>query len=141
MRRARIILCSLVLAVMFGACVGVGHHAAAVGAAESGDKLTPGKVEMSIRKGMPQADVLGALGNPNIVSTDAKGQQVWTWDRMSTSEVRSAEQGGVGGWLLVGFGHSSSASASHRSQRTMTLIIYFDEKNCVRDLAYHSSSF
>ncbi len=142
MSRQLLLACAaLAFGLTLSACVGAGAHRQAVEDPQGGDRLTPGKVQMSISKGMPQSEVLQALGNPNIVSTDAESRQVWTWDRMSTTEVRSSESGGVGVWMLVGPGYSAQASAASRSQRTMTLIIYFDQQNKVRDLAYHSSSF
>ena len=46
--------------------------------------------------------------------------------------------GGSGGG--VGAGSSSSGSTS-KTQRTLTVIIRFDENSFVRDFSYHSSQF
>ena len=99
---------------------------------------------------MAGADVAAALGSPNIVSTDENGNEVWIWDKISTERVVSDSSSGI--WLFGLFvggsgggagsvGASGSAGASSTSQRTLTVIVKFDEKKLVRDVAYHTSRF
>ena len=49
--------------------------------------------------------------------------------------------GGGAAGAGVGGSYGSSAGARSTSQRTLTVIVKFDERNLVRDFAYRSSSF
>ena len=110
------------------------------------ERLTVGTVQKEIRLGMPSAEVAEALGSPNVVSTDTDRNEVWLYDKIATQVVRSDVSAGV--WVLL-FGSSGgglggvggSQSRTDTSQRTLTIIIKFDEENRVRDFAYHSSRF
>ncbi len=99
---------------------------------------------------MSGAEVAQVLGSPNIVSTDEERREVWIYDKISTEEAYSTSQGGVASLILVGLtdvllggsgGLSGSSGASSTSQRTLTVIIKFDENKQVRDFAYHTSRF
>jgi outer membrane protein assembly factor BamE (lipoprotein component of BamABCDE complex) len=130
-------------------CMTASQHKQAV-QDDSGDKLTVGIVQKEIRVGMSGADVLGVLGSPNIVSTDAERREVWVYDKIATDFAYSSSSGGVSA-LILGFGsdvlaggsggYNSNAGASSKSQRTLTIIIKFGDDSLVRDYAYHSSSF
>jgi outer membrane protein assembly factor BamE (lipoprotein component of BamABCDE complex) len=137
------------------ACLSASEHARDVrGARDSGDKMTLGKVQREIRVGMTNAEVVEVLGSPNMVTTDSKRRENWVYDKISTETVYSTSSGGVSalvlGGALVGPGlvggaggpsYSRSAGASSTSQRTLTIIVKFDDRNVVRDFAYRSSSF
>lgn len=117
---------------------------------DTGDRLTVGTVQKEIRVGMSGAEVAEVLGSPNIVSTDEKRREVWIYDKVATDFVKSSSSGGVSA-LLLGIGgsvaalgsgsYNSSAGASSRSQRTLTIIIKYDNEAKVRDFAYHTSKF
>lgn len=142
------------LLVMTG-CQSAQQHARDVDAAQQeGDRLTVGTVQREIRVGMSGAEVAQVLGSPNIVSTDEQRREVWIYDKISTTRAYSYSSGGVsalvlggalvGGGLVGGAGStgvSGGAGASSTSQRTLTVIIKFDEQKAVRDFAYHTSSF
>lgn len=102
------------------------------------NQLTVGRVQSEIAKGMTGGQVAEVLGSPNIVSTDELGREVWIYDRMATEAVYSESRGGV--WVILGVVQGSSGAAS-KSQRTLTIVIKFDETKRVRDVAYHSSRF
>lgn len=116
----------------------------------STEKITVGVVQKEIRVGMSGAEVAAALGSPNIVSTDEHRREVWIYDKVSTERVYSTSSGGINA-LIFGFGGSGaggiggsgsqSAGASSSTQRTLTVIIKFDENRTVRDFAYHTSRF
>ena len=113
---------------------------------DTGDRLTVGTVQKEIRVGMSGAEVAAVLGSPNIVSTDEERREVWIYDKVATDFVQSSSSGGVLALILGGSGgaggsFSSSAGASSRSQRTLTVIIKFDQDKRVRDFAYHTSKF
>lgn len=117
-------------------------------------ELTAGVVQKEIRKGMFQSDVAAALGSPNIVSRDSSGKESWIYDRIATevSYRQSGSSVGVGSLggnargdsLLIGvlggsFGTASGGSAT--SQKTLTVIIKFDENSRVDQFSYHQSRF
>jgi hypothetical protein len=114
------------------------------------DRLTVGTVQKEIHLGMSGAEVVSALGAPNIVTTDEERREVWTYDRIATEAVHSSSGLsfsplllGNGGSMAGGAagGLTQSAGAESRSQRTLTVIIRFDEQKKVRDFAYHASQF
>lgn len=136
-------------------CQSAADHAADVRAArDSGDRMTVGTVQREIRVGMTSADVVEVLGAPNMVTTDERRRENWVYDRISTETAYSGSSGGVNALILGGgpvgagiaggaggAGYGSSAGARSTSQRTLTIIVKFDEQQRVRDFAYRSSSF
>ena len=129
-------------------CLSAPQHRAAVEDAST-DRLTVGAVQKEIRPGMSGADVVLALGAPNIVTTDEQRREVWVYDKIA-SEVVSSASGlsftpfilGTGSVIGAGSGSlSQSAGATSRSDRTLTIVIKFDEQKRVRDYAYHASQF
>jgi len=123
-------LLALALALALAAC--------ASAPPEKADDLTVGKVQGEIRKGMDAASVAQVLGSPNIVTTDEKGREVWIYDKVSSDRVDTSSSIG-GGIIIFGGGRSSSASSS--TQRTLTIIIKYDEQKKVRDVAYNYTQF
>ena len=113
---------------------------------QADENLTVGTVQKEIRIGMPGGEVAQVLGSPNIVSTDENRNEVWIYDKISSQYVHSDVRAGIlaigGGSDVVG---GSSIGAGQRSgttsQRTLTIVIKFDENNLVRDFAYHTSRF
>jgi len=116
----------------------------------SGDRLTVGIVQKEVKVGMSGAEVLEILGSPNIVSTDEERREVWVYDKIATEYAYSNSSGGISSFIL-GFGtdvllggsggYNKNAGAASKSQRTLTIIIKFDDVARVRDFAYHSSRF
>jgi len=148
MKQTTILAMILSLTILSG-CMTASQHRDAV-QDDSGQKLTVGVVQKEITVGMSGAGVLGVLGSPNIVSTDDQRREVWVYDKIATDFVYSNSGGGVSA-LILGFGsdvllggsggYNKNAGAASKSQRTLTIIIKFDEDSKVRDFAYHSSSF
>lgn len=147
------ILSILALGLLITGCMGAREHQQAVSNQDS-DRISVGTVQREIRTGMPSSQVIEALGAPNIVTTDEKRREVWVYDKISTEQVysRSTDSGnilvlggvigaiaGVGG--AGGAGTERAAGASSTTQRTLTIIIKFDENHLVRDFAYRQSSF
>jgi len=114
------------------------QHAASTQKGLQGNRLTVGTVQKEIRKGMSGAEVIQALGSPNIVSTDEQGREVWVYDKISSDRVYSE---GLGGGTLILLWAQKRAGSSSTSQRTLTIIIKFDHDKRVRDFAYHTSRF
>jgi hypothetical protein len=116
--------------------------------------MTVGTVQKEIRKGMASADVATVLGSPNIVTTDSANREVWVYDKISTDVSYSKDSSGTGLKLLIAgvsdslFGagapsgsYSRSAGAQSKTQRTLTVVIKYDEQKRVRDFFYHTSRF
>lgn len=144
---------AVLLTWSLGGCMSASQHAADVQKGMEGDKLTVGVVQREIRHGMGGAEVAEALGSPNIVSRDEQGREVWIYDRVSTDTVYSTSEGGISSLILGGLGtggvigglaggsSQQSTGAKSTSQRTLTIIVKFDESGKVRSFAYHSSRF
>ena len=128
------------------------HYQQTHGAQER--QMTVGTVQKEIRKGMSAAQVAEVLGSPNIVTTDSEGREVWVYDKISTDVTYSKDSGGLSAILLIGSAsggtaggglgsgnYNRSAGAESKTQRTLTVVIKFDDGNKVRDFAYHSSRF
>lgn len=150
------IVVMLTAAGLVAGCQTAAQHAADVRAAQdAGDRVTVGKVQREIRVGMTNAQVIEVLGAPNMVTTDEQRRENWVYDKIATDTAYSSSSGGVnalilGGGLIGnagaaggagGAGYSSGAGARSTSQRTLTIIIKYDEANRVRDFSYRSSSF
>ena len=126
---------------LLAGCTGAQHYNP-----QADEQLTVGKVQKEIRIGMAGAQVVEVLGSPNIVSTDENRNEVWIYDKISTQYVRADAQAGIlaiggGSDVIVGAGASGSQSSGASSQRTLTVVIKFDEGGLVRDFAYHTSRF
>jgi outer membrane protein assembly factor BamE (lipoprotein component of BamABCDE complex) len=121
-------------------------HAADVRAAEEVNRVTVGTVQREIRMGMSAAEVAEVLGSPNIVTTDDDRNETWIYDKISSDVSYSRSSGTVVGLIFGSAGGgagvgSQSAGSTSRTQRTLTVIIKFDENSAVRDFSYHSSQF
>jgi outer membrane protein assembly factor BamE (lipoprotein component of BamABCDE complex) len=112
--------------------------------------MTVGIVQKEIRVGMSPADVAEALGSPNIVTKDKEGSETWIYDKIATEASYSkgavggaAGAGGVAGSALVlGLISGSHESGAYGStQKTLTVIIKYDDSGLVKNFSYHSSKF
>ena len=115
-------------------------------------EMTVGIVQKEIRTGMSQADVAEALGSPNIVTKDSEGNESWIYDKIATEVSYSRESGGlIGGaagfienWRLLpagGAAYGKSTGAAATTQKTLTVVVKFDENQLVKSLSYHASKF
>ena len=135
----RIILIVTILGL--AGCTGAQHYNP-----QADEQLTVGAVQKEIHIGMAGGQVAEILGSPNIVSTDENRNEVWIYDKISTQYVRADAQAeilaiGGGSDVIGGVGASGSQSSGATSQRTLTVVIKFDENGLVRDFAYHTSRF
>jgi hypothetical protein len=145
MKARSTLVAALGLSVLSSGCISATDHRDDVSAAAE-ERVTVGVVQREIRVGMSGAEVLEALGSPNVVSTDSERREVWVYDRFATETVRSESSGGVAALVFGGVGGvlggaSASSGAASRSQRLLTVIVKFDEAGAVRDFAYHTSRF
>ena len=135
----------LIILTLFGltACT-AGYHKNQV--QSEGERLTVGVVQKEITIGMSGAEVAAVMGSPNIVSTDEKRREVWVYDKIATDVSYSRSSGNIVGLLFGGSGGAlgglgADSGATSKSQRTLTVIIKYDENLLVRDFAYHTSRF
>jgi outer membrane protein assembly factor BamE (lipoprotein component of BamABCDE complex) len=122
------------------------QHATDVRAAEEVNRVTVGTVQREVRIGMSAADVAETLGSPNIVTSDDQRLETWIYDKISSDVTYSRSSGTIVGLIFGGSGGgagvgSSSSGSTSKTQRTLTVIIRFDENSLVRDFSYHSSQF
>jgi outer membrane protein assembly factor BamE (lipoprotein component of BamABCDE complex) len=144
---------SLVAGMLLSGCMTPAEHQRALSSAQERE-MTVGIVQKEIRVGMSQADVATALGSPNIVSRDSSGTETWIYDKIATEASYSRDSGGVG--MLAGAGgmagstlllggltgnYSRSGGAAGTTQKTLTVIIKFDEDSKVETFSYHASKF
>lgn len=130
----RKIYCLLISVIFLSGCASASYQRQQV-RDDTGDRLTVGKVQKEIRVGMSSADVIEILGSPNVVTTDEERREVWVYDKIASEIVYSTSNAGIK------FLTSGSSGAASTSQRTLTIVIKFDNEKKVRDFAYHSSSF
>lgn len=126
-------------ALMLSGCGAfVKDHPTNAGPDGNATNLTVGKVQGEIKEGMPASDVAAILGSPNIVTTDEKRREVWIYDKVSSNRVdtRNSAYG-----TLILFGASKRQNESTSTQKTLTIIIKFDENKLVRDFAYNYTQF
>jgi outer membrane protein assembly factor BamE (lipoprotein component of BamABCDE complex) len=145
----KMIVIVVAVSLLASGCTTATQHQQAVNRYDE-EQLTVAAVQRNIREGMSGTEVLAALGSPNIISSDKDRNEVWVYDRVGTEYVHS--ESGAGLISLIGAASSSvlggamptyskSSGASRRSQRTLTIIVRFDENKLVRDYSYNASRF
>ncbi len=101
------------------------------------DDLTAGKVQREIRKGMSGAEVIQALGQPNIVTSDESGLTTWVYDKIATEANYSQSSDAL---FLFIYGRTNTSSNYTMTQKTLTVVIKLrDDK--VDSFSYHASKF
>ncbi len=151
--RNKIVAILIILGLTFGCITTAAQHQQQLSSTKERE-MTVGVVQKEIRVGMSQADVAIALGSPNIVTNDGSGNESWIYDKIATeasySRSGSSIGGGVGAGGLagtalilggVGGGYSQSAGASSSTQKTLTVVIKFNDKKTVQSFSYHTSKF
>jgi len=146
------IITAVVLPMLVGCMTAVQHQQSLHSAQER--ETTVGIVQKEIRRGMSQADVATALGSPNIVTRDSEGKETWIYDKIATEASYSRGSshmgaagggGGIGGTSLllgiIGGGYLQEAGAVSSSQKTLTVIIKYNDNNEVDSFSYHASKF
>jgi outer membrane protein assembly factor BamE (lipoprotein component of BamABCDE complex) len=134
-RAPSLVLAALALASLLG---GIGCYRHPEPPAQSPQNLTVGKVQGEIKVGMPASDVAMILGSPNIVTTDEQRREVWIYDKVSSESVDTSSS--AYGTLII-LGASSKQRQRSETQRTLTVVIKFDEDKMVRDFSYNYSQF
>lgn len=132
MKKVVMILIGLVISL--SGCASVSYHRNEL-RDDTGERLTVGTVQKEINIGMSAAEVAEKLGAPNVVTTDEERREVWIYDKIATEVLYSQSSAGLK------FLTSGNSGGKVTSQRTLTIIVKFDQDKKVRDFAYHSSQF
>jgi outer membrane protein assembly factor BamE (lipoprotein component of BamABCDE complex) len=156
MKKYLVLTFSLLITIILEGCVTTDPPASIVNNARqdsAANRLTLGKIQQTLVKGMGQAEVVTSLGSPNMVTRDKEGTETWVYDKFLTETTTlSADQragigGGVGaasgnvlGILGASVAQGSSASNQIRTQKTITVILKFKNQELI-DFVYNSSSF
>lgn len=124
-------------------------------------ELTVGTVQKYIHAGMSQDEVAIALGSPNIVTQDANGKETWIYDKIGSSiTTRDKRESAMENstytryfwhdiltFATLGLIHKDvkpelkDISQVVSTQKTLTIIIKFDNSNKVESFTYHMSKF
>jgi outer membrane protein assembly factor BamE (lipoprotein component of BamABCDE complex) len=139
--------------LLLSGCMTVAQHQRELHSTQERE-MTVGIVQKEICVGMSQADVTTALGSPNIITRDSKGNETWIYDKIATEASFSRDSGGLGGGTgaggmagsvlilgLLGGIYYKEAGAASTTQKTLTVIIRFDKNGNVESFAYHASKF
>ena len=153
MKRGAIKIVIVIITIALSGCASAEKHIQSLQSSKDRE-LTVGVVRKEIKTGMSQADVAQALGSPNIVTRDSAGMETWIYDKIATEASYSKSGMGVGAGaaaggtpgtsLLLGIltgGYSKNAGASSTTQKTLTIIIKFNNNDLVDSFSYHTSRF
>lgn len=98
------------------------------------EKLTLGSVQGQLHEGSSSAEVITALGSPNIIATNPDKTETWVYDKMFTETEISAS-----GINLPFSGSASGARA--KSSRTLIVTIKFNKAKTVESIQYRQTSY
>lgn len=134
----------LLLSFTLPGCMAPQHRAAVTD--DESDRVTVGVVQREVKIGMDAGAVAAALGSPNIVSTSDSRTETWIYDKISSGVTYSRSSGAIVGMVFGGSAGgggvgTAGSGATSTSQRTLTVIVKFDDEQRVRDFSYHTSRF
>lgn len=113
-----------------------------------------GVVQRNVKIGTSQAEVAEILGSPNIVTQDADGLETWVYDKVSSITAYNNSGFGIGvgglgggygsggfGGGLANVGYNKNGGVAQSVQKTLTVVLKFDESGKVSKVSYHMSTF
>lgn len=130
-------LLSFMLVIGVSGCMTAAQHQSSLASSQERE-MTLGVVQKEIRAGLSQADVAAALGSPNIVTKDSADKETWVYDKIASEASYSASS--AHGTILI-LGASSASGAVSSTQKTLTVVIKFDDSKKVESFSYHTSKF
>lgn len=133
------VLCLFLILPIIG-CMTAAEHEASLPSSQE-QEMTVGVVQREIRVGMSGADVAQALGSPNIVTKDSAGKETWVYDKIASEVSYSKDSGGTGLIINLFGGYNREAGATSTTQKTLTVVIKFDNNGLVESFSYHASKF
>ena len=130
-------IATLLVAAWLTGCMTAAQHQLNLRSSQERE-MTLGVVQKEIRVGLSQADVAAALGSPNIVTKDSADKETWVYDKIASEASYSASS--AYGTILI-LGASTASGAASTTQKTLTVIIKFDDSKKVESFPYHTSKF
>jgi outer membrane protein assembly factor BamE (lipoprotein component of BamABCDE complex) len=89
-------------------------------------KITIGSIQRAVKKGATNAEVIEALGSPNIVTSNRDNTETWVYEKIATeSEYADGDKSGV----------------KVTSSRTLMVVIKYDKTNKVENVQYRQTSY
>jgi outer membrane protein assembly factor BamE (lipoprotein component of BamABCDE complex) len=137
MKKYSLIIIAIVLLIMLNSCQTSRESSSNSGYTQE-KELTVGLVQKEIKKGMSGAEVAEVLGSPNIVTKDENGNETWVYDKIATEVNYSENQSSI--FIFIG-GVSDRTGSKTVTQKTLTVVIKFDDKSKVSSFSYHASKF
>lgn len=137
--RITVISLLLIITASYG-CMSAAEHQSSLPSTQA-EEMTVGVVQKEIRVGMSGADVAQALGSPNIVTKDSAGNETWIYDKIASEVSYSKDAGGTGLIINLFGGYNREAGAVSTTQKTLTVVIKYDDKGLVESFSYHASKF
>ena len=134
MKKSIMIIAAVLLSAILFSCTTVYN----TGSGSTDSNLTVGKVQREITKGMSGAEVAESLGSPNIVTQDASGDETWVYDKIATEANYTKNSDGL---FLILYGQTNTQQTASVTQKTLTVVIKFNENKRVKEFSYHSSKF
>jgi len=89
-------------------------------------KVTLGNVQRSVKPGASSAEVIAALGSPNIVSSNKDGTETWVYDKISAESEYAA-------------GFASAVAVT--STRTLMVVIKYARSGLIETVDYRQTSY
>jgi outer membrane protein assembly factor BamE (lipoprotein component of BamABCDE complex) len=135
-RLNKFIIVGLVMPALFGCAPQTAPLTSIPARKVETQKLAAGAAQM-IKAGMSGAEVIAALGSPNILTNDKAGLETWVYDKISNEyEFVTAQDGG---WFFSP--RSQSSGVEVRSQRTLIVVVNFDVEKKVKNVQYRQTSY
>ncbi len=97
-------------------------------------KITLGAVQSQLHEGSSSAEVIAALGSPNIVATNPDKTETWVYDKTFTETEISASG------INIPFSGSVSG-AKAKSSRSLIVTIKFSKQKTVESIQYRQTSY
>lgn len=132
---------SLYSALIFAACFSLYSCVSVTGSSnynQDPNQLTVGKVQQQITKGMSGAEVIQALGSPNIITKDENGKETWVYDKIATQANYTENSSAL---ILFLYNRGTNESSYSVSQKTLTVVIKLNDDQKVESFSYHASNF
>lgn len=120
----------------------------------SARRFTLGEVQKTIQTGMSQADLVQALGSPNMVVRDREGNECWVYDKRAVVVDDYSVDGGLavaGGvipfsqWAAYALGGVLDVNADWQgkqiTERSITVVIRFDANALVERYSWTYTDF
>jgi outer membrane protein assembly factor BamE (lipoprotein component of BamABCDE complex) len=90
-----------------------------------------------LKVGDGATEVIKVLGSPNIITKSKSGNESWVYDRVS-EHFELIQSSGKDGFI---FSRSTEQTRRASSTKTFIVVVDFDEKNLISNIAYRFTQF